>query len=209
MKLTNLHLSAIAALVTAGISGSATAATIINSIDGFGSASAGATGDNGFTFTTGVLGTENLLSTIEVTAPDGAGTQSLTLQFFLDADQDSNTWNPTVTVLATSDAQIFSDTTSATTTWTFTDLPTLADNTVYGVRYGNAAGTAASTSHRYVGVGTNTAASITETGGHIFDNSAPVFTRGAPIKVTTVPEPSSTALLGLGGLALIARRRRS
>jgi hypothetical protein len=27
--------------------------------------------------------------------------------------------------------------------------------------------------------------------------------------ITTIPEPSSTALLGLGGLALIVRRRRA
>jgi hypothetical protein len=33
---------------------------------------------------------------------------------------------------------------------------------------------------------------------HVFDN----------ISVTSVPEPSSTALLGLGGLALILRRRK-
>ena len=40
-----------------------------------------------------------------------------------------------------------------------------------------------------------------------FDNSGDFFDLGATLTVTLVPEPGSLALLGLGGLTMLRRRR--
>ncbi len=57
-----------------------------------------------------------------------------------------------------------------------------------------------------VAAASNAARLVRMTGGFVGEATRPIMT--TQVQLDAVPEPSSTALLGLGGLALILRRRK-
>ena len=106
-------------------------------------------------------------------------------------------------LVATSVDSYALDTVDASQTWNFSD-ETLTDGQSYFVRFTD-------------GLGTDVATRVGYENGAYADgegiNNGALFGGGwdAAMTVNTdapVPEPSSTALLGLGGLALILRRRK-
>lgn len=59
------------------------------------------------------------------------------------------------------------------------------------------------------GMGTVTLTMVdgSQLGAHTLDGDGPIAGFGSPLVLDTVPEPMTIALLGLGGLALLRRRR--
>ncbi|WP_235203478.1 PEP-CTERM sorting domain-containing protein [Sulfuriroseicoccus oceanibius] len=186
--------------------GAANAATIIDITPGDNRANMSQ--DAGQTFTTGVLGAESFLSEIGIFG-DSNGTASssvVTAQLWIDTDQDFGTWDPGALVATSTNSQAIA---AADQLFTFTfSGEALSDNTVYVLSFTD--GTNNHVAFR---------SDLTSGGGSLADGA--LFSSGAQpfggaydasIKVVTttqaVPEPSSAALLGLGGLALILRRRK-
>ena len=164
----------------------------------------------GQTFTTSTLGSDTQLSTIDLVGPNtGTGTDPLgpfTVKVWVDTDGDATTWDPG-TLIAASTSTIVIPTGNGTVTANFSS-GTLADNTVYAFSFTSGAvdhatfrmGLTAATTNGPLG----TSGKLFHLGGNpsFGDNRELAFT------VTTVPEPAA-AVLGLAGLGLILRRRRS
>lgn len=161
------------------------------------------------TFTTGVLGAETNLVSIELEGPrdnpDGAADNILTLQVWTDADNNAATHGLGV-LLGTSTNSgavgLSSQDFSGTFTYTFSGV-TLADNTAYAFIVVDGAGNAQQARWGLTNVndladGTLFVNGAEQFGGN-FDSSMQI--------ITNVPEPGSLALLGLGGLAMLRRRR--
>lgn len=175
--------------------------------------------NTGQTFTTGALGVDTNLSSIQLQQPRDyttatAGNSSgdnMTLQIWTDTDGDHSTWDPGVLLGTSSNAVVF-DTALAISDFAFTGV-TLADATVYTIAFVSD-DASADTSLR-IAVTKNAAspgASGSYKEGTLFDNANQPFSNGwdsgFSVNTDSVPEPSSTALLGLGGLALLLRRRK-
>lgn len=161
-------------------------------------------GEFNITFTTDALngGIDINLLSVDLSGPN-TGQESTTffLELALDADNNAITQGTSGGVLATSTGSVLA--VNVINTFSFAGV-TLTPNTVYNLRFTDEAGNAV-TPRMGLSNGDN------DQGTEMFENgNSPRYDGAfdAPITVNMVPEPSSTALLGLGGLALILRRRK-
>jgi hypothetical protein len=198
------HYSLIALVISAF---SANAAVIVNTLPANNQANLDP--DVGQTFTTTVLGAENALSTIEIEGPQtSVGTDPLgpfTLELWTDADGDHSTWG-TGTLLASSDSQSMVAGGATITTFIFASQPVLSDSTVYAFTYTDGSGTRVAAR-----MGLTNATAISD--GTLFGGGTQQFGNAfdTAMRITTVapvPEPSSSLLAGIAGLALLRRRRK-
>jgi len=209
MKLTyTLTLAAIAATTLA-----ASAATTIIDSSGESINQANFTAAAGQTFTTGILGSDTKLSTITLAGPQSVGATD-PINFGIEISINGavhSTWSP-----GTALGEVGPLDSTGGITFDFTSLGIiLTDNTVYALRFTDGAGTNASArlglSNGATG-GSGGSAPGAFADGTLFSGGNTVFGDGfdAAISVNTisVPEPSSAALLGLGGLVLILHRRK-
>ena len=164
----------------------------------------------GQTFTSGALGIETLLSSVDLIMPNTTGGADpngpFTVEIWTDLDNDATTFDPGALVAA-SDNQITIVGGNVTLTANFSS-GLLTDNTVYLLSFNDGVD-----SHSSFRMGLTTDNNPLGSTGKLFQNGGdPAFgdNREIAFTVTTtaVPEPSSAALLGLGTLALIMRRRR-
>ncbi len=160
----------------------------------------------GQTFTTGILGTDSMLSMVSVQGPQSLrnplSPNTYTAKVWLDTDGDATTWDPGTLVATSTNSGSF-DTVDAFVTFNFSNEQ-LNDNTVYVLSFTNGTDDHAAFRAGVTNAGSGYA------GGAVFQNGSPAYggSYDLAMQVTTVPEPSSAALLGLGGLALILRRRK-
>ena len=166
----------------------------------------GNTGEVNITFTTGTLGLDTDLTSVDLSGPNtGAQAGLFYLELSLDADNDATTQGVTGGVIAQSGGSAM--VVNVINNFSFAGA-TLADNTVYNLRFVDVGGAAITGVRLGLSTGDN------DQGTEMFENGNVARYDGAfdaPITVNftaPVPEPSSTALLGLGGLALILRRRK-
>lgn len=197
------HTVATSLLLTAALSTSASAVTIVDTITGSNNR-ATMSQDAGQTFTTGVLGTEDLLSTIAILGDSGGTANPVTVsaQLWLDTDGDFQTWDPGALVATSTNSQVISAT-NVVFTFNFSN-EVLSDNTVYVLSF-----TDGSNSH--VGFRSDVSNSATAiSDGALFSSGAQPFGGGfdAAIQVVTVPEVSSLGLLAFAGLGTTLLRRR-
>ncbi|MFC4991274.1 PEP-CTERM sorting domain-containing protein [Rubritalea tangerina] len=168
----------------------------------------------GQSFTTGILGAENILNTIVLQGATnaGSGTEDFnaTLRIYADLSGDHTDWNQGA-LLASSDTQAVSLGNNTTFTFSGLNAITLNDNTVYLIEFDDG-----STSNARLAFGSDPG-TLGSSGGEAFRfidsgaGTASVLSGNdfaLQINTTAVPEPSSTALLGLAGLSLLLRRRR-
>jgi len=190
----------------------ANAATVVTVARGGNGDQANFAANSGQTFTTSVLGTDTFLSTIDLVGPNTTAVAEplgpFTVKLWTDIDGNAETWDPGAQVAASSNLVTILGGNQAFTA-NFSG-ETLADNTVYLLSF-----TSGTTDHAAFRMGLSapggngplgsTGKLINNTGTPTFgDNRELAFT----VTTTAVPEPSSTALLGLGGLALLLRRRK-
>ncbi|BCU75295.1 PEP-CTERM sorting domain-containing protein [Luteolibacter sp. LG18] len=157
-----------------------------------------------FTFTTGSLGTDTILSTIGLEGRQtgtGSSGSTLTLEIWSDTDNNSATLGGVLLGTSTNSTALGLN---ATSLFTFNGV-TLSDNTVYTVHV--------------LGTGTPGFGLVGSTStdlvpnSRLYNNGSFVFGGTAPngidasFSVTTVPEPTTALLGGLGLLALLRRRR--
>jgi hypothetical protein len=173
--------------------------------------------NTGQTFTTGNLGADTNLSTIQSQeARDYPGTSTgdvLTLEIWTDTDGNHATWDPGV-LLGTSTNTVAFD--GATNPGRINDFSfsgvTLSDSTVYTIRY--LSDDTSGDSQVRLAVNRNGAGTPSgdyDSGTFFAAGAAPFsdqWDSGFSVTTDSVPEPSSALLFGLGGLALILRRRK-
>ena len=154
-----------------------------------------------WTFTTGTLGTDNLLASIGLEGRQANQSANiLTLELWSDTDNDSGTLGGTLIATSTNSTALTLNTTSL---FNFSGV-TLAENTVYTVHV-------VGTSPGFGLVGT--AATDILPNSVLFQNGAFTFggsaTNGIDVSfnVNTIPEPAAT-MLGAVGMLLLLRRRR-
>lgn len=195
------------AAAVALVAASAQAATIIDTGTPVSGGQGDLGADAGQTFTTGVLGAENFLDTISIFGPASGATATVHgLELWSDTDGDFQTWD--IDTLLTTASNTGTLDNGATTTFTFGSTLALADNTVYAFRFTDGSGNAIGARWGF----TNDGDALSD--GALFGGGSQPYGGGydTAMTITTataaVPEPSSTALLGLGGLALIMRRRK-
>ncbi len=203
MKLTN----SIAILAASALG--ASASTVVVSVP------RGANGDqadfkvnSGQTFTTGLLGTDTLLSSIDLVGPNTSTAVSrgpFTVKIWTDLDGDATTWDPGLEVAA-SDNTVTIPIANASVTANFSS-GILADNTVYLMSF-----SAGGSDHVAFRMGLSAPGGTGPLGstGKLFDNMGnPGFgdNRELAFTVNSVPEPATVLLGSLGLLALLRRRR--
>jgi hypothetical protein len=169
--------------------------------------------DAGQTFTTGFLGAENALATIEIEGPQasnpGDALGPFTLELWTDADGNHATWG-TGTFVASSDSQSMVTGGATLTTFGFESLPVLTDSSVYAFVFTDGNGTRVPA--RF---GLTNASAISD--GTIFSGGAQAFNDAfdTAMRITTVssvseiPEPTSIFVLsGILGVSFGMRRRK-
>ena len=194
MKLT--HTLAALAATTLASNGAIT----LHNLAGSANNQANFTATSGFSFTTTALSLDTNLDSIDIAGPStGATATVFTMEVYIDADNDATTFGLGALV------------------GTSTNTSVLANNTVNNFSF---SGVTLSDNQSYIAVFTDGTNPITTRFGLVNGNSdtgTTAFSAGAPtfagshdpaVTVNMTPEPSSTALLGLGGLALILRRRK-
>ena len=157
----------------------------------------------GITFTVGILGADTNLGSIDLDGrSSGALTDLVSFTVYVDADNDASTWGLGAVLGSSAESQALA---TGTNSFIFSGI-TLAANTVYTVVVVN--DTVATND-----VGFGLVNGNSDAGTRIFQNDGADAFSGSheaaiTVNMNAVPEPSSTALLGLGGLALILRRRK-
>jgi hypothetical protein len=172
----------------------------------------------GQTFTTGVLGENNLLLSIEIQGPrDAPGATHPLGPFYLevwtDTDGDFQTWDPGTLVGASLEANSIQVGDGVNpgplSMWTF-DRPTLADNAVYAFTYTAPDGSGTLVAAR---MGLTNVEGIRLEDGALFSGGVQpfggVYDTSMRITTTVIPEPSAALLLLAGGAGLAALRRRT
>lgn len=196
------------AFLALGLASASQAAIIFDTLS---ISDSGASNNLGQSFTATGLGAETKLSTIVLESANTAGTGiedfDLTMNVYLDTNGNAEDWSQGALV-ATSDTvslDTATDGLGTQYTFTFASLPTLTEGQVYLVDFTDTVG-----SVRIAFNGTNVSSS-----GRAFRNidvgagtASEDLNGDFAMQVNTAPEPSSTALLGLGGLALILRRHK-
>ena len=160
----------------------------------------------GQTFTTATLGTDNLLSSVDVMGPQGGATATVyTAEIWTDTDGNFATWDPGVLVAASTNS-IAIDTDNTLHTFDFSN-PSLSDSTVYVVSFNDGG-----TNHAGFRSGLTNEAADTIADGALFSAGIQpfggAFDMSMQITTTGIPEPSSITLLGLAGLGILRRRRK-
>lgn len=189
----------------------ASAATVVVSVPRGGSGDqANFRVNSGQTFTTGALGADTLLSSITFVGPSAVvGSDPLgpfTVKIWVDTDGDATTWDPGSLVAAsTQTITLAGDNTSVTASF---NSGILSDETVYLISFSSGGN-----DHVAFRMGLSTSEPTGPLGnsGKLFDNmGSPGFgdNRELAFTVTTIPEPASMLLSGIGLLALFRRQRR-
>ncbi len=172
--------------------------------------------DTGQTFTTGSLGSETTLTTIQLQQPQDFPTTSsgdnITLELWTDTDSNQATWDPGTKLGGFTTAAITFNSVGTVGDFSFAGSGiTLSDNTVYAIRYfsDNASG---DTQMRLAVTKDSAApgAGGTYKDGTFFSGGTTPFSNGwdSGFSVqTSIPEPSAVLLGGLGLLGLLRRRR--
>ena len=164
----------------------------------------------GQTFTTGALGTDNLLDSITIiTASLISGTDPVgpfTLKLFTDTDGDFETWDPGTEVAASTNTASLTPAGNQPVTFNFA-LETLSDNTVYVMSFNNG-----TSDHAAFRAGITNAAGVVLTDGALFSSGTQPFGGAYDVsfQVNAVPEPATAALalLPLATAAAFLRRRQ-
>lgn len=191
----------------------ANAAVVVSTIRGGTGDQAEFIGNSGQTFTTAIL-TENKLTSIEFIGPSTApATGSLgpfTVKLWTDIDNDATTWDPGTEVAVSTNLVTIPGANGAFSALFSNQV--LSDNTVYTLSFTTDNGLVTQVDHAAFRMGLTAANNPLGSTGKLFYNTGnPPFGDNREIAFTVntaIPEPSSTALLGLGGLALILRRRK-
>ncbi|NWK56801.1 PEP-CTERM sorting domain-containing protein [Verrucomicrobiaceae bacterium N1E253] len=165
---------------------------------------AGFAANSGQTWMTATLGSDNLLSTIRVdNRPSSATGTGIYLAVYENNAANGQTWTPGTLVGISTNAQDM-DVNGGFALWTFSN-ETLKDNQRYLFTFtSDSAGAVPVAVETGVRLNTGNSEQSAFNGGSLaFSGSHTMASQ-----ITTVPEPSSAVLLGLGGLALILRRRK-
>jgi len=191
------------AVLAAATIGASAATTIVDTTPATGQADVKVQG--GQTFTTPVLGSDDLLTTITVVGPGNhvatpPASTVFTLKVWEDQDQNHTTWDPGPLVATSGNSLQISDG-YADNVFQFSGEQ-LSSNTVYV--FSATAGGIDHTQFR-TGWSQGYASGTPFSSGAIQD-----FGAGWDLsfKVDTIPEPAAPGLLALGGLAALIRRRR-
>lgn len=191
-------------LVLAALSATAAdAAIIVDSLPA--NNQANLTAAAGQTFTTGSLGGDTTLASIEIEGPQGPATDMVltyALALYTDSDQDHGTWDPG-TLLGTSQVDTVVVGGATLTSFDFSGI-SLADNTVYAFKYVDAVGADVNSAR----MGLTNATALSD--GTLFSAGSQVFGDAfdTAMRITTVPEPGSLAAFGLAAMALCVGRGR-
>jgi MYXO-CTERM domain-containing protein len=171
--------------------------------------------NTGQTFTTGSLGSETTLATIQLQQPrDYTGSSSgdnITVELWTDTDGNHTTWDPGTKLGSFTSSSATFNSSLVISDFSFAGSGiTLSDTTVYAIRYlsDDASGDGLlrfAVTKDSASPGT----SGTYKEGTLFSGSTIPFSNGwdSGFSVTTVPEPSAALLGGFGLLALLRRRK--
>jgi len=167
--------------------------------------------NTGQTFTATGLGADTNLQTVSFQAARDVldVNASITVQIWTDTDGVHSTWDPGTMLGASTDSHKM-DTALGIYDYSFSGV-TLTEGTAYTLVYLSDDADTQNNIRFAVTRNANEASGSYKDGTLFSGGSAPfgdTWDSGFSVTTNTVPEPSSAALLGLGGLALILRRRK-